>query len=366
MPLDYLTDRYVNFYTDFAFKKLFGTEVNKKLLISFLNSLLYGQEVIKDLNYLNNEHMGTTEFDRKAVFDVYCENEQGEKFLVEMQKAEQQFFKDRSVFYSTFPIREQAKRGKEWNYKLKSVYTIGILNFCFDEEDPEYYHHEVKLIDTKTGKVFYDKLTFIYLEMPKFTKTEKELETLFDKWLYAIRHLSDLMKRPKALQEKVFQQFFKEAEISKLNRQELLKYEDSLKAYRDWYSVMSTAKNKSRKEGLEEGLEAGRAEGRALGLKEGLKEGRAQGLKEGKAQGLEEGRAEGRAQGLEEGKAQGLEEGKAQGRAQGLEEGKAEGRAETTREIVYKMKSEGIEEATISKITGFNIEYIKSLLDSDK
>ena len=143
MPLDYLTDRYVNFYTDFAFKKLFGTEVNKKLLISFLNSLLYGQEVIKDLTYLNNEHMGTTEFDRKAVFDVYCENEQGEKFLVEMQKAEQQFFKDRSVFYSTFPIREQAKRGKEWNYKLKSVYTIGILNFCFDEEDPEYYHHEV-------------------------------------------------------------------------------------------------------------------------------------------------------------------------------------------------------------------------------
>ena len=150
MAIDDLLDRYVNFYTDFAFKKLFGTEANKDLLISFLNALLDGKEEIKDLTFLNSEHLGTTELDRKAVFDVYCENEKGEKFLIEMQKAEQQFFKDRSIFYSTFPIREQAKRGNTWDYRLKSVYTIGILNFSFDDTDPEYFHHEVKLMDTKT------------------------------------------------------------------------------------------------------------------------------------------------------------------------------------------------------------------------
>ena len=82
-------ERYVNFYTDFAFKKLFGTEVNKELLISFLNSLFEGREVIKDLKYLNGEHLGHVAAERKAVFDVYCENELGEKFLIEMQKAEQ-------------------------------------------------------------------------------------------------------------------------------------------------------------------------------------------------------------------------------------------------------------------------------------
>lgn len=232
-------DRYVNFYTDFAFKKLFGTEINKDLLISFLNALLQGREEIKEISYLNTEHLGTQEYDRRAVFDVYCTNEKGEYFLVEMQKGEQQFFKDRSVYYSTFAIREQAPRG-EWDYGLKGIYTIGIQNFCYDSKDPSYYH-EVKLMDTSTKEVFYDKLTFIYLEMPKFTKTEAELETLFDKWLYAIRNLASLMERPHALQEKVFQHLFEAAEIAKFDRKERYEYEESLKNYRDWFSVMQTA-----------------------------------------------------------------------------------------------------------------------------
>lgn len=84
-------DRYVNFFTGFAFKKFFGTEANKGLLISFLNALLQGREEIKEISYLNTEHLGTQEYDRRAVFDVYCTNDRGEYFLVEMQKGEQQF-----------------------------------------------------------------------------------------------------------------------------------------------------------------------------------------------------------------------------------------------------------------------------------
>lgn len=206
MAIDELFERYVNFYTYFGLKKLFGTEANKELLISFFNALLDGKENIKDLTYLNAGQLGMSEFERKAVFDVYCENEDGERFIVEMQKAEQQLFKDSSVFYSAFPIRDQAKRGNSWNYQLKAVYTIGILNFSFDDTDPEYFHHEVKLMDTKTKAVFFDKLTYIYLEMPKFTKSLNELESLFDKWLYVIRHLPDLFERPKELYEAVFEQ----------------------------------------------------------------------------------------------------------------------------------------------------------------
>ena len=268
MAIDDLIERYANFYTDFAFKKLFGTEANKELLVSFLNALLDGKENIQTLTYLNSENLGSTEYDRKAVFDVYCENDKGEKFLIEMQKAEQQFFKDRSVFYSTFPIRDQARKG-DWNYRLKAVYTIGILNFSFDDSDPEYFHHEVKLMDTKTKEVFYDKLTYIYLEMPKFTKKQEELSNMFEKWLYAIRHLPDLMDRPAILSEAVFVRFFEQAEIAKFNRQERLEYEDSLKNYRDWYSIMQTAQLKSRAEGLAEGLAEGRAEGLAEGRAEG-------------------------------------------------------------------------------------------------
>lgn len=265
-------ERYVNFYTDFAFKKLFGTEINSDLLISFLNALLHGKEVIKEVTYLNAEHLGTQEYDRRAVFDVYCKNDKGEMFIVEMQKGEQPFFKDRSVYYSTFAIREQAPKGV-WNYELKGVYTIGILNFCFSKEKDTDYYHEVKLLDTKTHELFYDKLTFIYLEMPKFTKTEEELETLFDKWMYAIRHLGTLMERPKALQEKVFLRLFEVAEIAKFNPKERYEYEDSLKAYRDWFSVMETAEIR--------GLEKGMAKGMAKGMEEGLAKGRAEGIEEG-------------------------------------------------------------------------------------
>ncbi|NDV66457.1 Rpn family recombination-promoting nuclease/putative transposase [Bacteroides sp. 224] len=275
-----LIEKYINPYTDFGFKKLFGTELNKDLLISFLNSLLPDGQVIKDVTYLNAEQLGTLEADRRAVFDVYCENEQGEKFLVEMQKGEQQFFKDRSIFYTTFPIREQAMKGRSWNYELKAVYTVGILNFAFDNKNNDYFHHEVKLVDMGSQEVFYDKLTLIYLEMPKFNKTEHELENMFDKWMFVLRNLSRLMERPAALQERIFTRLFEAAEIARFNRQELVEYEDSLKNFRDWYSVMETSLNKGRAEGLAEGIEKGLAEGLEKGLAEGLEKGRTEGVLE--------------------------------------------------------------------------------------
>ena len=313
-------ERYINFYTDFAFKKLFGTEINKDLLISFLNALLQGREEITEITYLNTEHLGTQEYDRRAVFDVYCKNEKGEHFLVEMQKGEQQFFKDRSIYYSTFAIREQAPRG-EWNYGLKGIYTIGILNFCFNDQKDTSYYHEVKLMDTATKEIFYDKLTFIYLEMPKFTKTEDELTTLFDKWLYAIRNLASLMERPRALQEKVFQHLFEAAEIAKFDRKERYEYEESLKVYRDWFSVMETAELRGMAKGMAKGIEKGMAEGLAKGM----------------AEGLEKGMAEGRAKGLEA------------------------GRAESLWNVALKMKQDGLDASFIAKFTGLPEEEINNL-----
>lgn len=267
-----LQERYVNFYTDFAFKKLFGTEVNKDLLISFLNALLQGTEKILDLKYINTENLGTQEYDRKAVFDVYCETEDGRKILVEMQKAEQQFFKDRSIFYSTFPIRDQAVKGNSWDYHLNAVYTIGILNFCFDEDDPAYYHHVVKLVDMDTHKVFYDKLTYIYLEMPKFNKTVDELDTMFDKWLFAIKNMASLLERPVVLRDKVFRHLFEAAEIARFNPLERMSYEESLKIYRDWFSVMKTAEIKGQSIGYERGMQQGIQQGMQQGMQQGREE----------------------------------------------------------------------------------------------
>ena len=220
-----ISERYVNPYTDFGFKKLFGTELNKDLLISFLNALFNdAKREIKDVQYLNAEQLGDGYGDRRAVFDVYCVTEDGSRFIVEMQKAEQEYFKDRSVYYATAPIREQAPKGK-WDYHLE---------------------------DTHDNHVFYDKLTFVYLEMPKFNKREDELETMFDKWMFALRNLSRLLERPAALQERIFKRLFDQAEIAQFSPAELREYAESVKDYWDYYSTMKTAHKKGKEEGRAE------------------------------------------------------------------------------------------------------------------
>ena len=190
--------KYINPFTDFGFKKLFGTESNKELLIDFLNHALGNREQIRDLTYLNTENLGLTEDGRKAMFDLYCENGKGDKFIIELQNVPQEFFKDRSVFYAAFPIQQQAPKGSKWNYCLKAVYTIGILNFHFGDSPgaSNRYFREVQLLDKQTFEVFYDKLTFIFVELSRFRKKGPELRTHFDKWLYALKHMRTLKARP--------------------------------------------------------------------------------------------------------------------------------------------------------------------------
>ena len=235
-------EKYINPFTDYGFKKLFGEEINKELLIDFLNCILREEKVV-ELQYLRSEQLGSHLFERKAIFDLYCENEKGEKFIVEMQKSKQNFFKDRSVYYSSFPIQQQALRG-DWNFELKAIYTIGILDFVFDEnkKNKDYYHWEVKLMDVKTKQVFYDKLTYIYLEMPKFTKDIDALESKFDKWLYILKNLPLLHNYPQKLQDKIFDKLFKVAEIAKFNPDERMDYEESVKIYRDLKNSIDTAR----------------------------------------------------------------------------------------------------------------------------
>ena len=132
-----LQDRYVNPLTDFGFKKLFREEVNKDLLIDFLNQLLPQKHKIKDLSYQQNEHLAPNETERKAIFDLYCESNSGEKFIVELQRAKQNYFKDRSLYYASFPIQQQALKG-DWDFRLAAVYTNGILDFVFEEDKTKF------------------------------------------------------------------------------------------------------------------------------------------------------------------------------------------------------------------------------------
>lgn len=259
--------KYINPFTDFGFKKIFGEEASKPLLIDFLNALLPQVNKIIDLNFKNTEQLGQTEADRKAIYDIYCENENGEKFIVELQKANgatirQNYFKERTIYYSTFPIREQAEKG-EWNYNLKAVYCIGILDFKFgdyeSEQEKSEFVHSIKL-KNQNGKVFYEKLTYIYLEMPNFNRSESDLSTRLDKWLYFIKHLEDFQTIPTIFRDEVFTQAFEKAELAKYGQADLDNYENSLKTYRDLKGVIDTAFDEGKLEGkLERSIEVAKS-----------------------------------------------------------------------------------------------------------
>lgn len=256
----YTEERYISLLTDFGFKRFFGTNPNKDLLIDFLNSLFDGEQVVKNVTFLNSEHVGDVRTDRKAIFDVYCENEKGEKFIVEMQNASQKYFKDRSLYYATFPIREQAKKGEVWNYELKHVYVVALLNYDMTDSAfaQDTINHDIGLLDKQTHKVFNDKLTFKYVEIAKFNKSIEELKTNYDKWIYVLQNLSRLDRQPRYLQTEVFSRLFNQAEIARFSKTELREYEDSLKAYRDMKNSLDNAEEK----GIAKGLAKGRAEGK--------------------------------------------------------------------------------------------------------
>ena len=252
--------KYINPFTDFGFKKIFGEEASKPLLIDFLNALLPLASKIKEISFKNTEQLGQTELDRRAIYDICCENENGEKFIVELQKAKQNYFIERTIYYSTFPIREQAEKGG-WNYDLKAVYCVGILDFTFDdyETEPEKSEviHTIKL-KNQNGKIFYNKLTYIYLEMPNFTQTEDQLKTRLDQWLYFIKNLEDFESIPGIFKDEVFTWAFEKAELAKYGPLELQNYENSLKVFRDNKNTFDYAKQTAH----DEGKIAGKIEGK--------------------------------------------------------------------------------------------------------
>jgi len=242
--------KYINPYTDFGFKKLFGEEGNKNLLIDFLNQLLPSHHQIKDLTFQNVEQVPDTSEERKAFFDIHCKSTSGERFIVEMQKAKVDFFKDRSLYYLTYPIREQAQRG-EWNFELSAIYFIAVLDFWFEDKKTAEFYHFITLKNQKNQR-FYDKLGLIYLQMPAFSKTEMELESKFDKWAYFLKNLEKMEDIPQILNEQVFREAFRTAELANMTKEQRDDYEKSRLSYIGIKQVTETAEKDGLKKGREE------------------------------------------------------------------------------------------------------------------
>ncbi|WP_439327486.1 Rpn family recombination-promoting nuclease/putative transposase [Lonepinella sp. BR2357] len=249
--------RYIDLTTDYGFKRVFGTDVNKDILIDFLNDLFQGRKIIKDLVYNKNEQVGDTSKLGTVIFDLICTADDDSQFIIEVQRSRQENFKERTIYYGSKLISDQALKGKreQWAYAINEVYVIAIMD-GFHFSDTQDYLHDICLCNRKTGEIFYDKLGFIYIELLNFSKTENALESDLDKWLFVLKNMSRLDKLPVYLKKPIFQKLFQIAEYSNLSKGEKEMYDVSLKRKWDEYAV----KQYWKKEGLQEGIQEGKLE----------------------------------------------------------------------------------------------------------
>ena len=330
--------KYIDLMVDWSFKKIFGTEVNKDILIEFLK-VIFPQYAISDITYVPTEQLGIMEDDRKAIFDVLCRTVDGKTFLVEMQRGYQKHFFERALFYTSFPIMKQGKKAlaeeargnRPWDFSLDGVFFLGILNFKY--EDDEMTEHRYRLMEATSKKLMTDKLEFVFVEVEKFDKSEDELETDLDKWLYLLKNMSNLLKRPERLRDRIFTKLFDVAELAQLDDEDRTNYIKAMNTERDTYNQIEYAR--------ESGREEGREEGHKVGKEEGLKEGREEGRKEGKEEGLKEGHKE--------------------GKEEGIKEGRAEGAKQNSCDIAKRMLEKGIDIEIISELTGLTEKEISKL-----
>jgi predicted transposase/invertase (TIGR01784 family) len=311
--------KFINPFTDVGFKRIFGQEITKDLLIDFLNDLLKGERNILDITFLDKEQIPVFDKDRGLIYDIYCTTDTGEKIIVEMQNKYQKNFKDRSLYYLSQAISRQGERGADWDYSINAVYGVFFMNFIL-EDKPSRYRRDVELIDRVTHELFNDKMRFIYLELPSFDKEEHDCETDFERWIYVLKHMDTLQRLPFKAQKLVFDKLEKIVDIASMTKEEREKYDESIRIFRDNKAI-------------------------ALGQHE---------------RGFAEGVAAGEQKGYDKGKSEGKMEGKIEGKIEGITEGEKKGK----RDVAINMRKLGVSNEIISKATGLPLDEIEQITNT--
>ena len=246
--------RFINPFTDWGFKHIFGREVSKDILIEFLNDLLQGERVIKDLRFLNNEGQPEQKELRKVIYDIYCETDTGEYIIVEMQNKGQTCFKDRALYYMAKSVVKQEIKGNEWNFNLTAVYGVYFVNFILDKNEPgEHFCKDISLVDKYTGKVFNNKFRQIYIELPRFMKSEADCDNFLEYWIYNLVNMDKLKEISFKDRKAIFDKLERIASQANLSKEERARLDEDWKNYNDFFNTMDYAREEGRTEGRAEG-----------------------------------------------------------------------------------------------------------------
>ena len=306
--------KYADLLDDDVFKLVFGRESTKDVMIEFLNQVIPDRK-IADLEFIDKE-MHPVERDSKgSVYDMFCKTDDGSRIIVEVQRRKQPFYPERALYYSTFQIQRQVEAGAE-AYDFLPVYVVNILDFQIDKDSSccGKFRSVYRLYEEDSHRLLTDRVTFIFIELPKFTKTLDELDgNVLEGMLFCFKNMSILDDRPEVLDHQIFAKIFEVSELYNMDKETRDKVLHKMTTERDLRNQMAYA----RKEAIEEGLAEGRAEGRV--------------------------------------------EGRAEGRAEGRVEGRAEGRAEGVMEVARRMLAAGMDRVVIAEMTGLSIGKIEEL-----
>ena len=267
--------KYIDPMTDYGFKKIFKNEQHKRLILELLQNVF--DPGITDVEFVDSEHLGETQDDRRTYFDVQCRTTDGRRFIVEVQLRDQRFFPERAVYYSTFLVAEQAAKGI-WDYDFQPVHFLGLMNFDMRGIDPaaskDAFIHRYSLRDDDTHELLTDRLSYVFMEVARFKKTWHECRTFEEKFLFYMKNLPTFAESPERLEEGgYFEELVHAAEYAALSRDEKRNYLNSVKMKGDYQNTIDFAREQGLEEGFNQGHEAGVAEGREKGREEGVAEG---------------------------------------------------------------------------------------------
>jgi predicted transposase/invertase (TIGR01784 family) len=312
--------RHLDPKSDLVFKKVFGTEGNKDIVIDFLNDVLNkkGKEKIREISFFNTTQHPTLVDKKQSFIDILCIDEAGTNYIVEMQVAKMGDFEKRAQYYAAKAYTLQADKGDGYR-KLKDVILLAILNFVMFPNKLRYKSEHITL-DKVSFEHDLKDLAYVFIELPKFTKTVEELVTDEEKWCYFFKHAHETENMDKLLgiSDESLKKAYEQLSSYHWTEQELAAYDQQKKIEWDRQARELYITEEAREEGL--------AQGRAQGI----------------AQGLTQGRAEGEARGI------------------------AEGEKNRSQEIAKKILSEGMASELVAKMTGLSLEEVKLIVSSSK
>ena len=274
---------FLDIKTDYAFKKVFGSEQSKEILISFLNSVIEFENnyKIKDLMILDPYNIPILKGMKDTFVDVKAELENDSKVIIEMQVLNHDGFEKRILYNTAKNYSQQLEKGDNYHL-LNPVIALTIVNFDMFEFDK--YKSSFKLLEKENFTTYKDDIELIFIELPKFKKSLEECTNIEDKWLYFIKNSEDLTIVPKDVEEEI-KNAYEIANTSNYTVDELELQQKRKEFIYIQRNSIEKAKRDGKEEGLQQGLEQGMEEGRKEGLEQGLEQGIEQGIEKGVEQG---------------------------------------------------------------------------------